>query len=90
MLELSLAALLETLTFVDIGLLLDLSHLQLLSAELLICKLKELVAITCIGMRGGSLGLLSLIDGIEELVFGNLALCLLISESFLGLEELFV
>ena len=41
-------------------------------------------------MRGGSLGLLSLIDGIEELVFGNLALSLLISESFLSLEELLI
>ena len=41
-------------------------------------------------MRGGSLGLLPLIDSIEELVFGNLALSLLISESFLGLEELLI
>jgi hypothetical protein len=39
LLELSLAALLETFTLVDIGLLLDLSYLKLLSAELLICKL---------------------------------------------------
>jgi hypothetical protein len=39
LLELSLAALLETFALVDIGLLLDLSYLQLLSAELLICKL---------------------------------------------------
>jgi hypothetical protein len=41
-------------------------------------------------MRGGSLGLLPLIDGIEELVFSNLALSLLISEGFLGLEELLI
>ena len=41
-------------------------------------------------MRGGSLGLLPLIDSIEELVFGNLTLSLLISESFLGLEELLI
>jgi len=41
-------------------------------------------------MRGGRLGLLPLIDSIEELVFGNLALSLLISESFLGLEELLI
>jgi hypothetical protein len=41
-------------------------------------------------MRGGSVGLLPLIDSIEELVFGNLTLSLLISESFLGLEELLI
>ena len=31
-----------------------------------------------------------LIDGIEELVFSNLALSLLISEGFLGLKELLI
>ena len=36
------------------------------------------------------MGLLPLIDSIEELVFGNLTLSLLISESFLGLEELLI
>jgi len=41
-------------------------------------------------VRGGSLGLLPLIDGIEELVFCDLALSLLISESFLGLEKLLI
>jgi hypothetical protein len=41
-------------------------------------------------MRCGCLSLLPLIDGIEELVFSNLALSLLISEGFLGLKELLI
>ncbi len=41
-------------------------------------------------MRGGSLGLLPLIDGSEELIFSDLALSLLISEGFLGLEKLLI
>ena len=90
LLKLGLAASLETFALVYISLLLVVSCLHLFAAELLICKLKQLFAISACDVRGSSLRLLSLINGVEKLVLGDLSLGLLISQSLLGLKQLLV
>ena len=89
-LKLSLAALLKTFTLVNLRLLLRVSQLELFAADLLVCQLKKLVAVTGICVRCSSLRLLSLVNGIEELVLSYLTLGYFISESLLGLKELLV
>ena len=88
LLKLSSASLLEVNARVEISLAPGLLQLKIFAGEFFVCKLEEILRVgVCWRALGGTLSLL-LRDKLEQLVLDDFALGLLVSESFLCLEEL--